>query len=229
MRALSAWALAAALAAGAPALADPLAGARASYDKGDMTGAFGQYKALAESGDPRAETALAMMYFRGEGTKPNLHLVESLLQSAAGRGHGPAAFTLGRFYLSGGLGLADPEKAQGLFEQALDKGEAGAAHFLSLMHYGGLAQPRDLEKSAKYARIAADAGLADAQYHLGMLYFKGEGVPRDELEAYYWVFISSQHGFAQATGLVPEFNRRLSREQLMTTELRASQWRKKIP
>ena len=230
MKRVLAWALALLLSgAAAPAWADAYADARAAYDKGDFPAAVAGYKALAEAGDPRAETALAMMYFRGEGLKPNLHLVESLLQSAAGRGHGPAALTLARFHLSGGLGLADPEKAQELFETALAKGEVGAAHFLSLMHYRGVAGRRDLEQSAKYARLAAEAGLPDAQYHLGMLHFKGEGVPRDEIEAYFWVFIAGQQGFAQAQVLVAEFNQRLTREQLMATESRASQWRKKQP
>jgi TonB family protein len=52
----------------APAWAD-LYSAKVAYKKGDYATAFGQFKELAELGQPQAQYDLAVMYARGEGVK----------------------------------------------------------------------------------------------------------------------------------------------------------------
>ena len=53
-----------------PASAD-LYSAKVAYKKGDLAGAFEQFKELAELGQPEAQLSLAAMYARGEGVKPS--------------------------------------------------------------------------------------------------------------------------------------------------------------
>lgn len=54
----------------APARAD-LSSAQAAYKKGDYDQAFHDYRELAELGQPLAQLNLAIMYTRGEGTRPS--------------------------------------------------------------------------------------------------------------------------------------------------------------
>jgi len=55
---------------GMPAEAD-LQTAAVAYKKGDFAAAFGQFKELAELGQPQAQLDLAIMYARGEGIAPS--------------------------------------------------------------------------------------------------------------------------------------------------------------
>jgi uncharacterized protein len=63
-----------------PAFAD-LYTAEKAYEKGDFTGAFQQFKELAELGQPKAQFNLAVMYARGQGvttSNTNAHAWASL-------------------------------------------------------------------------------------------------------------------------------------------------------
>ena len=62
----TAWLSALLLFAALPCSAD-LYTAGVSYDKGDFSGAFQQYKEMAETGEPRAQYNLAALYFNGKG------------------------------------------------------------------------------------------------------------------------------------------------------------------
>jgi TPR repeat protein len=53
-----------------PAVAD-LVSAGAAYQKGDFDAAFKDYRVLAELGQPMAQFNVAVMYARGEGTRPS--------------------------------------------------------------------------------------------------------------------------------------------------------------
>jgi TonB family protein len=72
-----------------PARAD-LYSAMQAYEKGDFAAAFGQFKELAELGQPRAQFSLAVMYARGEGvavSNTNAHAWASLTaQNGEARG-----------------------------------------------------------------------------------------------------------------------------------------------
>ena len=72
-----------------PARADLYSAAQA-YEKGDFAAAFGQFKELAELGQPHAQFNLAAMYARGEGVAPsntNAHAWASLAgQNGEARG-----------------------------------------------------------------------------------------------------------------------------------------------
>jgi TPR repeat protein len=76
-----------------PVRADLYSAAQA-YEKGDFAAAFGQFKELAELGQPQAQFNLAVMYARGEGvaaSNTNAHAWASLAaQNGEARGKGLA-------------------------------------------------------------------------------------------------------------------------------------------
>lgn len=92
------------------------------YRQRDYTSAFRLFLPLAEKGDPRAQTVIAMMYKYGEATKQDV--VESFkwYGKAAEQGYAPAQFQVGEMY-NEGIGVAiDPGKALVWLSKAADSG-----------------------------------------------------------------------------------------------------------
>lgn len=99
------------------------------YQQKNYTAAFDAFMALAEKGDPRAQTVVALMYKFGEGVEQDLSASFSWYRRAAQQGYPPAQFHTGAM-LADGLGTeADREAAitwlnlatENGFERAIDK------------------------------------------------------------------------------------------------------------
>lgn len=72
-----------------------------AYSSGDYQTAHEEWSSLAESGDPIAQTSLAIMYQLGQGVQINHPKAFALLQNAARKGYVPAQTSLGSFYEKG--------------------------------------------------------------------------------------------------------------------------------
>ena len=83
-----------------PALAD-FADGLAAYDGGDYRTAFEQWRALAEAGDAEAQTALAGLYFGGQGTPEDAAEAVRWYRRAAEQGEAVAQQNLGELYETG--------------------------------------------------------------------------------------------------------------------------------
>ncbi len=85
---------------GASAQAD-FAQGLAAYDGGDYRTAFEQWRALAEAGDAEAQTALAGLYFAGQGTPADPAEAVRWYRRAAEQGDPVAQQNLGDLYARG--------------------------------------------------------------------------------------------------------------------------------
>ncbi len=74
-----------------------------TYRQNNYLGALKAFTPLAEAGDPRAQTVLALMYKYGEGTQPNLRTSYFWYLRAAKLNYPPAQYHVG-VYLAEGIG-----------------------------------------------------------------------------------------------------------------------------
>lgn len=109
-----------------PAKADFADGARA-YDGGDYAAAYGEWRALAETGNAAAQVALAGLYRDGMGRPVNLARAAHWYRRAANAGNAVAQMNLGEMYQHG-WGLArDAIKAYVWYDRAARQGRDWAA------------------------------------------------------------------------------------------------------
>lgn len=93
-----------------------------AYRDNDFPTAFAEFKQLAEAGDPRAQTALALMYKFGEAVDKDLQAAFQWYKKAASADYPPAQFNLAMMYLEGSGTNQDMPSAIEWFKRA---GEAG--------------------------------------------------------------------------------------------------------
>lgn len=99
------------------------------YRNKDYVAAYREFSALAEQGDPRAQTVIALMYKYGEAVPQDLAAAFSWYMKAAAAGYAPAQYNVGEMYADG-IGV-EPDReaavrwlrqaAQAGFERANDK------------------------------------------------------------------------------------------------------------
>lgn len=144
-------------------------------------------QALADKGNPQAQTWMGYRYETGTGgIRQDEREAARLYRLAADKGFAQAQNNLGWFYHIGKGGLVrDDVEALRLFRLAADRGNDFALNNLGLfyeMGHGGLA--RDDRGAAKYYKLAADKGNPHALANLGYLYQNGRGgLAKDEREA----------------------------------------------
>jgi hypothetical protein len=156
-------------------------------------------EAKAESGDPEAETLLALAYHAGVLLRNDEVEALRLLHRAAARGYVPAEESLGIYYTAGiGMDEPDPQAALHWYTAAAEKGSVDAATNLGSMYAIGDGVPKDMTAAIRWFRQAADAGGAAAEYNLSLIYRRGDGVPRDEQQASSWLTKAADHDYVPA-------------------------------
>lgn len=96
------------------------------YRQRDYTSAFSLFLPLAEKGDPRAQTVIAMMYKYGEATKQDEMESFKWYGKAADQGYAPAQYQVGEMYTEGVGVEIDPAQAIIWLSKAADSGFAKA-------------------------------------------------------------------------------------------------------
>lgn len=132
---------------------------------------FLKLKKAAESGDPKAENSLGVMYYTGE----------VISKDSSGK-------TLDN----------DPAAAAGWFYRSAMQGFADAQFNLGLLYANGEGIAKDSAKAAEWFKKAAEQGNVDAQNNLGAMYYLGEGVPKDYAIAAEWLKKAAAQGNAEA-------------------------------
>lgn len=114
----------------------------------------------SERGHPRATTALANIYARGEpGIPVDMHKAMRLYERGVQQGHRFAEYSLGNGYMLGLGGLpVDQEKASALFEAAARKGLVDAQEAIAMSYELGRGVPKDRGRAVAWARAAASQG-----------------------------------------------------------------------
>lgn len=129
------------------------------YEKGDLAGAYDQYRSAAEAGSPRAQYMLGRMYAEGEGVGQNSAEAIQWIKNAADSGYPAADFEMGLRYLTGDGLIEDPDQAVDHFKRA-----AGNEHELAMYHLGfahtlGIGVAPDPREALRWFRMASAYGI----------------------------------------------------------------------
>ena len=74
------------------------------------------------------------------------------------------------------------------------------------------------------ANSSANQGDPQAQYQLALCYFHGQGVVKNTIEAYKWVLLAQANGIPEARGLCSQIEKKLSNEEILKGQARASEF-----
>jgi TPR repeat protein len=96
----------------------PFEEAASLYQQDKFIAALPLFKRLADEGDPKAQTVLALMHKDGEGTSPNPAHALQWYKAAADQDYPPAQFYLGNMYDLGIGTEKEPELANYWFERS---------------------------------------------------------------------------------------------------------------
>ncbi len=153
----------------------------------------------AASGDPRAETILAMARSFGLGgyAEDKVEAVR-LYGAAAARAFAPAQEYLAWHYEEGDGVAVDISAAIRLHRSAADQGYARAQTNLGVRYLQGSLVAQDYPEAMRLFRSAADNGNLHGMRNVGFMYERGFGVPADMSQAIYWYRRAGQLGFEPA-------------------------------
>jgi TPR repeat protein len=152
--------------------------------------------ALADFGDSRAQTKLALAYLRGQGVKSDAIAALRWSTAAAKAGDPVAQYLLGALYQQGDKFKPEPALAFTWFASAAAKGNLKAMHNLAIAYAQGLGTDKDEAKAAQWFTRAAERGYVDSQFDLAVLYERGTGVQQDLKQALKWYAIAALSGDA---------------------------------
>lgn len=163
MRSICATLLFLYLATAMPAYADPFLDGGEAYEAGDNVRALDIWKPVAEAGDPRAQFAIANMYFEGLGVKKNQATAAYWMERAAQQGLSMAQLLLGNNYREGyGLTRDDTEAVE-WWQLAAEQGVTDAMYNLGVHYYYGRGVRKDGVTAFEWFLKAADGGHKLAQ------------------------------------------------------------------
>lgn len=197
--------------------------AMASYRSGDVSSAFQQFQAAAESGDRYAQVMIANMYLEGSGVPRSPEKAASWFEKAAAGGHSYAQYALGLLYMSGqgvpknlatGVGWLDKAARQGSFFAQTTLGDAYA---------NGLGVSVDKSRAISYYTSAAEQNYALAQLKLASAYYLGTGVSKNLPEAYKWAYLAALQ-LSSATTILQKFKSELPATDISRGETSAKSW-----
>ncbi len=93
-----------------------------SYQRQDYRAAFQEFSSLAQSGDARSQTVLAIMYKYGESVPVDFEKAFEWYLKAAEQGYPPAQYNVGAMLADGSGVEADASKASEWLQKAADAG-----------------------------------------------------------------------------------------------------------
>ena len=183
-------------------------------------------RASAESGDVKAQGALASRYATGQGVPKDYHKAFIWFLKAAEQGDTKAQSNLALCYTYGRGVAKDRDEAKKWHLKAIardgassaesqntsqdhnnnvesirklaEQGDANAQFRLGARYDKGEGVPHDVKEAVKWFRKAADQGDSYAQCNLGICYAKGDGILQDYREAMNWCLKAAEQGNANA-------------------------------
>ena len=166
--------------------------------------------ALANQGNPKAETIIGLKYLDGDGVPVNETEAAKWLSRAAQKGEPVAEYRLGTLFERGRGVPADAAKAMHWYQLAAQAGNRKAMHNLAVAYAQGTGVPKDFAEAARWFSKAAALGLSDSQFNLAVLYERGLGVPQSLLDAYKWYAIAAAQGDQESKARIGALTTQLS-------------------
>jgi cell division septation protein DedD len=154
-------ALVAMLGVALPALADVKTGVDA-WQQGDYAKAIGEWRPLAQSGDPDAQFNLAQAYKLGRGVQPDLNIAIDWYRKAAAQGHLRAEDNLGLLMFQQG----DRTGAMPYLQRASMRGEPRAQYIVGTALFNGDTIGKDWVRAYALMTRASASGLTQASTSL---------------------------------------------------------------
>ena len=180
--------------------------------------------ALADSGDPRSQTKLALAYLHGEQVKPDLPAALRWGLAAAKQGDPMAQYLIATFYAEGNGVSADPRQAFQWFEAAALRGNIKAMHDLAIAYDQGRGTEQDALRAAAWFNRAATQGYVDSQFDLAVLYERGDGVRQNPVAALKWYLIAGKAGDAQARERAEQIGRDMTEDEVARAHMLADRF-----
>jgi TPR repeat protein len=150
---------------------------------------MGRMMALADSGDARAQTLLALAYLRGRMLPGDDQAAMRWSSAAAEQGEPAAQYLLGAL-----LSKKDAPRAFSWFQEAALHGNLKAMHNLAIAYAQGEGVSEDDKRAAAWFGRAAAQGYIDSQFDLAVLFERGQGVSQNRIAALKWYLIAAAHG-----------------------------------
>ena len=166
----------------------------AYYLRGDFEAAMLEWRPLADTGDPRAQYYLGLMYARGEGVPADSLQAAHWFRKSAEQGNAQSQYHLGMLYANGKGVPEDDRQAIHWLGESARQGEARAQFNLGIMYELGEGVPKDDRQAVIWYQQAAEQGHARAQFGLGSMFAKGSGIAQDNLRAYAWFNLAATGG-----------------------------------
>jgi TPR repeat protein len=141
---------------------------------------------VAESGDISAQSSLAFMYAKGEGTERNDDEAFKWFSKAAEQGDPISQFNLGVMYAKGRSVEQDYGEAFEWYLKAAEQGDVNSQATVSLMYTKGVGVDKDYKSAFDWALRAAKRGHLNSIFNLGEFYSNGLGVEKNLSEAFKW-------------------------------------------
>ncbi len=158
-----------------------------------------QIKALANTGDARAQTLVGLAFDWGKGGEAqDFAQAMTWYRKAADQGYAAAQFVIGVLYDFGQGVKQDYVQAMTWYRKAADQGDAEAQYNVGWLYHFGQGVKQDYAQAITWYRKAADQGDAEAQYNVGWLYHFGQGVKQDYAQAMTWYRKAADQGYAEA-------------------------------
>ena len=153
----------------------------------------------AASGDPEAQTMLALAYHDPVLLKNNDSEALRLLHQAADHGFMAAEELLGIF-LERGLGVGQPSPLEAIdwYEKAVEQGSLDAATNVALMYEDGIGIPKDSAQALTWFGRTAEGGAPAAQYSLALIYQRCNGLLQNPKEYVRWLTEPAEQGVVPA-------------------------------
>lgn len=184
--------------------------------------AFGRVIALADSGDPRDQTVLALAYLRGDPISPDRRAAERWALAGAEQGDPIAQYLVGAFYQAGDGVAADPARAFHWFEASALRGNLKAMHNLAIAYAEGQGTGKSPERAAAWFNRAALQGYKDSQFDLAVLYERGDGVNQNPGRALKWYLIAAHSGDTEAAVRATQLEQAMSPSDVAEAEREAA-------
>ena len=186
----------------------------------------------AGRGDAKAQHAMGLMYYRGDGVSQDRVEAAKWFRRAAEQNYAEAETSLGRMYTSGSGVAQDYTLAVHWFRKAADQNNPTGQNSLGEAYHDGRGVPQDFEEAVRWYRRAAEQGSARGQFNLGESYRDGEGVQRDLVEAHKWMNVAASHTMSDDEQMTPggfarardELTKRMTPEQIVEAQRRAREW-----
>jgi hypothetical protein len=129
--------------------------AYAAFEKGSYEKALEIVRPLAESGDARAQSLLARMYYRGRAVRQDHVEALKWFRQAAEQGDAVAQFNLGVMYSEGDSVPQDKAAAEKWYRLAADQGNPQAQYNLGLWYAQGESGTPDKVRAYMWFNLAA--------------------------------------------------------------------------